>query len=55
VFLAKSMMDAGWPPGGMSAEAPSALALPPTFLASWAFMERVRRLSQKAAKEEQVD
>jgi len=31
-----------------------AAALPLTILASWAFMERVRRLSSKAREEEKV-
>ncbi len=55
VFVAKGAKDAGWLPGGLTAEEATALALPLIFLASWLFMERVRRLSQRAAKEEQVD
>lgn len=54
-FVAKGLKDAGWLPSGLSAEEATALALPFMILASWLFMERVRHLSQKAAKEEQVD
>ncbi len=54
-FVAKGAKDAGWLPYGLTAEETTAIALPLVFLASWLFMERVRRLSQKAAKEEQVD
>ena len=39
----------------MTAEEMTALSLPLVFLASWLFMARERRLSLKAAKEEQVD
>ncbi|MFY9629015.1 MAG: DUF3422 domain-containing protein [Methylocystis sp.] len=54
-FVTKGVKDAGWLPAAMTADEVTALALPFTFLASWLFMERVRRLSLKAAKEEQVD
>jgi uncharacterized membrane-anchored protein len=55
VFIAKGLKDAGLLPWGISAEEATALAVPFTVLASWLFMERVRRLSQLAAKEEKVD
>ncbi len=54
-FVAKGAKDAGWLPANVTAEEVTALALPFTVLASWLFMVRLRRLSQKAAKEEQVD
>ncbi len=54
-FVAKGAKDAGWLPASLTAEETTALALPVMFLASWLFMERVRRLSLKAAKEERVD
>ena len=55
VYVTKGLKDAGWLPDGVTAEEATALALPLILLASWAFMERVRRLSQKAAREEKVD
>jgi len=55
VFVAKGLKDAGLIPFGLSAEEATALGLPLAIGASWLFMERVRRLSQLAAKEEQVD
>ncbi len=54
-FVAKGAKDAGWLPDGFTAEETTAMSLPLVFLASWLFMERVRRLSLKAAKEERVD
>jgi uncharacterized membrane-anchored protein len=54
VYLAKGLKDAGWLPEHMTADEIAALALPFTIFASWAFMERVRRLSTKAKEEEQV-
>ena len=54
VYLAKGLKDAGWLPQGMTADMMAALAVPLTIFASWAFMERVRRLSMKAREEEQV-
>ena len=54
VYLAKGLKDAGWLPAGMTADMLAAAALPVTIFASWAFMERVRRLSMKARDEEKV-
>jgi uncharacterized membrane-anchored protein len=54
VYLAKGLKDAGLLPEHMTADMVAALALPFTIFASWAFMERVRRLSTKAKEEEQV-
>jgi uncharacterized membrane-anchored protein len=53
-YLAKGLKDAGWLPKGITADMMVAAALPLTILASWAFMERVRRLSSKAREEEKV-
>ncbi|MGO8953556.1 MAG: DUF3422 family protein [Rhodomicrobium sp.] len=55
VYLARGLKDAGWLPEGMTADMMAALALPLTIFASWAFMERVRRLSMKAREEEKVN
>ncbi len=55
VYLAKGLKDAGWLPEHMSADEMAALSLPVAIFASWAFMERVRRLSMKAKEEEQVN
>jgi uncharacterized membrane-anchored protein len=55
VFAAKGAKDAGWLPFGLTAEEATAIALPFAVFASWLFMERVRRLSKIAAKEEMVD
>ncbi len=55
VYLAKGLKDAGWLPKDVTADMVAALALPITILASWAFMERVRRLSMKAREEEMVN
>ncbi len=54
VYLAKGLKDAGWLPAGMTADMLAAAALPVTIFASWAFMERVRRLSMKARDEEKL-
>jgi uncharacterized membrane-anchored protein len=54
VYLAKGLKDAGWLPAGMTADMMAGAALPITILASWAFMERVRRLSMKLREEEKV-
>jgi uncharacterized membrane-anchored protein len=54
-FVARAVKDAGWLPIDLTGDEAIALALPFMILASWLFMERVRHLSQKAAKEEQVD
>ncbi len=54
-FVGKALSDEGFLPKGISAETATALFLPFALAASWLFMERVRRLSQKAAKEEQVE
>ena len=53
-YLAKGLKDAGWLPKGITADMVVAAALPLTILASWAFMERVRRLGNKAREEEKV-
>ena len=55
VYLAKGMRDAGWLPKNVTADMFVAMALPLTILASWSFMERVRRLTMKARKEENVN
>jgi uncharacterized membrane-anchored protein len=55
VYLAKGVQDAGWLPQRLTADEMAAMALPLTIIASWAFMERVRRLSTKAKEEEQVN
>jgi uncharacterized membrane-anchored protein len=55
VYLAKGMRDAGWLPKNVTADMFVAMALPLTILASWSFMERVRRLTMKARKEEKVN
>jgi uncharacterized membrane-anchored protein len=55
VYLAKGMKDAGWLPKNVTADMFVAMALPLTILASWSFMERVRRLTMKARKEENVN
>ncbi len=54
VYVAKGVKDEGWLPKDVTAEMVGALAVPLLILASWAFMERVRRLSMKAQEEEQV-
>ncbi len=54
VYLAKGLKDVGWLPAGMTADMLAAAALPVTIFASWAFLERVRRLSMKARDEEKV-
>jgi uncharacterized membrane-anchored protein len=54
VYVAKGLKDAGLLPNDVTAEMIGALAVPLLILASWAFMERVRRLSMKAQEEEQV-
>jgi uncharacterized membrane-anchored protein len=53
-YLAKGLKDAGWLPHGVTADMMTAAALPLTIFASWAFMERVRRLSMKLREEEKV-
>lgn len=55
VYLAKGFKDAGWLPADLTADEVGALALPLMVFASWAFMERVRRLSMKAQAEEKVN
>lgn len=55
VYLAKGIRDAGWLPKNVTADMFVAMALPLTILASWSFMERVRRLTMKARKEENVN
>jgi uncharacterized membrane-anchored protein len=54
-FVAKGLKEAGVIPAALSADMVEAIAVPFAILASWAFMARVRRLSNRAAKEEQVD
>jgi uncharacterized membrane-anchored protein len=54
-YIAKGVEDAGWLPKGLTAEMVAALAAPFLIFASWAFMERVRRLSMKAQEEERVE
>ena len=54
VYIAKGLKDAGWLPSGFTADMAAAAAVPMTLLASWAFMERVRRLSIKAREEEKL-
>jgi uncharacterized membrane-anchored protein len=55
VYVAKGLKDAGWLPKNVTAEMIGAWAVPILILASWAFMERVRRLSMKAQEEERVE
>jgi uncharacterized membrane-anchored protein len=54
-YIAKGLKDAGWLPKELTADMVTALAAPLLILASWAFMERVRRLSMKAQEEERVE
>jgi uncharacterized membrane-anchored protein len=54
LYIAKGLKDAGWLPKDVTAEMVAASAVPVLVLASWAFMERVRRLSMKAHEEERV-
>ncbi len=54
-FVAKGLKEAGLIPASISADMAEAAAVPFAILLSWAFMARVRRLSNRAAKEEQVD
>lgn len=54
-FVAKGLKEAGVIPPNLSADMVEAIAVPFALLASWAFMARVRVLSNRAAKEEQVD
>lgn len=54
-FVAKGLKDAGIMPPSISADMVEAVAVPFAVLVSWAFMARVRFLSNRAAKEEQLD
>lgn len=54
-FVAKGMKDAGALPPTISADVIEAIAVPFALLVSWAFMARVRFLSNRAAKEEKID
>jgi uncharacterized membrane-anchored protein len=54
-FVAKGLQEWGILPSQLSAEMIEAVAVPFALLLSWAFMARVRVLSQRAAKEEQIE
>ncbi|RTL85349.1 MAG: DUF3422 family protein [Hyphomicrobiales bacterium] len=54
-FVARGLKEAGIIPVAMSADMADSIAVPFAVLLSWAFMARVRRLSTRAAKEEQVE
>jgi uncharacterized membrane-anchored protein len=54
-FVAKGLKETGALPAEVSADMAEAISVPFAVLASWAFMARVRVLSNRAAKEEQVD
>ncbi len=54
-YLAKGLKEEGVLPEKISADLASTLALPVAVLIAMAFMARVRRLSQEAAEEEQVE
>ncbi|QGM98318.1 DUF3422 family protein [Methylocystis parvus] len=54
-FVAKGLKEAGVLPPNLSADMVEALSVPLALLVSWAFMARVRVLSNRAMKEEQVD
>jgi uncharacterized membrane-anchored protein len=54
-FVAKGLKEAGVIPPNLSADMVEAISVPFALLASWAFMARVRVLSNRAAKEELVD
>ncbi|WP_457797317.1 DUF3422 family protein [Methylocystis sp. S23] len=54
-FVAKGLKEAGVLPPALSADMVEAVSVPFALLFSWAFMARVRVLSNRAAKEEQVD
>lgn len=54
-YVAKGLKGAGVLPPQVSADLAAAFALPVAVLIAMAFMTRVRRLSQQAAEEEQVD
>ncbi len=54
-FVAKGLKEAAVLPPTLSADMVEAISVPFALLLSWAFMARVRVLSNRAAKEEQVD
>ncbi|HEY8160863.1 MAG TPA: DUF3422 domain-containing protein [Methylocystis sp.] len=54
-FVAKGLKEAGLLPPALSADMVEAISVPFALALSWAFMARVRVLSSRAAKEEQVD
>jgi uncharacterized membrane-anchored protein len=54
-YFAKGLKDAGYFPPLVSPDEASAVALPFALLFAWAFMARVRSLSSRAEREEQVD
>lgn len=54
-FVAKGLKAAGIIPASIPADLAEAIAVPFAILVSWAFMARVRHLSQRAAREEKLD
>lgn len=54
-FVAKGLKEAGVLPPNLSADMVEAISVPFALLLSWAFMARVRVLSERAAKEEKVE
>jgi uncharacterized membrane-anchored protein len=54
-FVAKGLKEAGIIPTALSAEMMDAISVPFAILIAWAFMARVRLLSDRAAQEEKVD
>lgn len=54
-FVAKGLKEADVIPAALSAEMVDAISVPFAVLIAWAFMARVRLLSDRAAQEEKVD
>jgi uncharacterized membrane-anchored protein len=54
-FVAKGLKEGGIIPASLSAEMVEAFSVPLALLVAWAFMARVRVLSDRAAQEEKID
>lgn len=54
-YLADGLTEAGALPASVSAKMAEAVSVPLAIAISWAFMARVRSMSERAAKEERVD
>jgi uncharacterized membrane-anchored protein len=54
-FVAKGLKEGGIIPAALSAEMVEAFSVPFALLVAWAFMARVRALSDRAAQEEKID